>query len=29
MKATVRGIYAEASEAEDSQERKAIGDHAK
>src|SRR5215208_7353338 len=29
MKATVRGIYAEASEAEDSQERKAIADHAK
>jgi putative DNA primase/helicase len=29
MKATVRGIYAEASKAEDSQERKAIADHAK
>jgi hypothetical protein len=28
MKATVRGIYAEASEAEDSQERKAIADSA-
>jgi len=29
MKATVRGIYAEAAEAEDSQERKAIAEHAK
>ncbi len=29
MKATVRGIYAEAARAEDSQERKAIADHAK
>src|SRR5215213_4388400 len=29
LKSTVRGIYAEASEAEDSQERKAIADHAK
>src|SRR5215211_653604 len=29
MKSTVRRIYAEAAEAEDSQERKAIADHAK
>jgi putative DNA primase/helicase len=29
MKATVRAIYAEAAEVEDSQERKAIADHAK
>src|SRR5918993_3184530 len=29
MKATVRGIYTEAAQAEDSQERKAIAEHAK